>query len=331
MERHGHVGLCDHLPESVMQPVCGGATGHRTGSQVHQTGASGYHELQLFHRAERVEQRQQRDAVDTILIVESPVIVEPQVERVEIGVGHLDVIHNQLFDADGQRWEQQGGFDALAVHHFQTRGPLPKLRPDRFQVGPVLSLDRRPALSQATGPPHDTESLIRPQMPIDLVAKHQPLTAAVSHLHPSGRLVGQRRSQVPEKGIFRFVVVIVRVEEPVAKLGHPARYGPRRGLSTPRGVPILGHTARLHLPNSATAQLRPTRPACRSCTTPGWPRPRCRRCDCSPPPHTWAWAHPPAVQRPSRSAATTVAAGRHDRWDGVIGEPGRERLRGCRA
>ena len=76
--------------------------------------------VELLAGEVRVEHRDEGRGIDAAVVVEAPVVVEPQVERAEELVGHAHVVGVEPVDAHAQRREEHRAFDALRIHRAQA-------------------------------------------------------------------------------------------------------------------------------------------------------------------------------------------------------------------
>ena len=67
-------------------------------------------------------------------MVESPVLVQPQIERTEELVGHSDVARIEAVDPDTEGREHHRALDPLLVHHQQPGVAIVVFIPQRLQV-----------------------------------------------------------------------------------------------------------------------------------------------------------------------------------------------------
>ena len=92
VEGHRQLGLADARPERIEVRVRGRAPVGRSRSQRDHASTLLDHELELGDRPLEIEQAQQRRSIDAVAMVESPFLVEPAVEGVEVRVHLLGVV-----------------------------------------------------------------------------------------------------------------------------------------------------------------------------------------------------------------------------------------------
>src|SRR5262249_12993357 len=84
--------LVDPGPEAIPGGICRGAAVGGARSHNEDAGSARQREVELLGSELRIEDRNVRRGVDAVDVVESPILVKPQVERVEELVSHGDVV-----------------------------------------------------------------------------------------------------------------------------------------------------------------------------------------------------------------------------------------------
>jgi hypothetical protein len=148
------------------------------------------------------------------LVIESPLVVDPAVERPHVGICRGHVVDHQRFDAQAERRENQARGQALTVHPRQACITLLEFWLRRPEVRSLLDGARSRALVQAAWLAHHAEGVVGAQIPVHPVAEYQ-ATGSVVDLHPTWCSMGKLRIGVSEKRILGLVVVIVGVKEAV--------------------------------------------------------------------------------------------------------------------
>ena len=182
--------------------------------------------VELGARELRIEHRDERRRVDAVVVVEAPVVVEPQVEGAEELVGHAHVVGVEPVDAHAERREEHRAFDALLVHRAQARVAVAVLVGQRFElpellhrvhVAPVAVLGEllEPGVEGA-GLADRVERRVRDRRGHDVAEDEAPLLAFGHPAHEALHLV----VAVTGEGVLGLVVVVVEVDEPVVERGH---------------------------------------------------------------------------------------------------------------
>ena len=170
-----------------------------------------------------IEQRQQRHAEDAAVVVEAPVLLEPAVERAQLGVGVLGVVAHRVLDAHGEGRQQDRGFDALLVHQREASvailvGVEHVLGARTWIAYALRSGSRRFASSEPGGFVLSNFGLgehVRP------VVEHDAVVAVVVCLDPQRARRGLALD-VAGESVARLVVVVVGVDRPVVEGAHDA-------------------------------------------------------------------------------------------------------------
>ena len=154
--------------------------------------------------------------------VETPVLVEPEVEGVHRRHRRLDVVLERFLDAAGERRQHEHRLEVLTVEDLHPRIAVLVLgmilhAVDLHQRGRVDALGDLAAEQQiqAAGFDDRIEGRVRDEV-IDLTAHDRQGALAVGeHLHAAAlELLGQ----VPGEGVDRLVVVVVDVDRPVVQV-----------------------------------------------------------------------------------------------------------------
>ena len=96
--------------------------------------------LELLDRLLDDRQRDHRSGEDAVLVVESPHLVEPLVERVDDDVDGDRIVGETLLDEAGQRREHQRAVDAELVHHLEARSGLEEGRDGAHRLAEQFAL-----------------------------------------------------------------------------------------------------------------------------------------------------------------------------------------------
>ena len=156
--------------------------------------------------------------------VETPVLVEPEIERVHRRHRRLDVVLERLLDAAGERRQHEHRLEVLRVQDLHPRIAVLVLgmvrhAVDLHQRSRVDTLGDLAAEQQIQAARFDdrVEGRVGDEV-IDLAAHDRQGALAVGeHLHAAAlELLGQ----VPGEGVDRLVVVVVDVDRPVVQRGH---------------------------------------------------------------------------------------------------------------
>ena len=221
MERDRDPGLCQAGPHGIVQlvaqraaPAVGRRHGRRT--DVHHPSAALHQRVDFGGRGLGIGQRDHRDGEEAALIVETPVVLQPPVERRQARHRRRDVVLQCLLDPTAERGEQQCRTEALLIHHLDplvTAAVLrmPRQRLDLEQRAGVDALGNLTAEQRIEGSRDDdrVERGVRDEG-VELAA-HQ-------HVHPLALLhradapVLELRVEVSGECVERLVVVIVRVD-----------------------------------------------------------------------------------------------------------------------
>ena len=197
--------------------------GDRCRTHADRARATGQRPFQLVNRQIDVGQADDGGGENATLAGKAPFLVHPLVQRMH-HAGHQHMVMVQpLFDHRSQRREKHRGVQTLLVHQLQPvgRGAERLGRRDWralqvFQRQAVRVLRTIPLL-MAAGGGHDFESGVG-NVVGDLPGDGQ--LGAATHLNIL-ELVAILLRQIAQEGIFRFVVVIVRIIDGIGQLGHP--------------------------------------------------------------------------------------------------------------
>ena len=200
------------------------ATGREDG-----TGAHDEHARPLVQRPGHlvasglgIDQAEIRRGEDPALVIETPVVEHPSVERVEDAAGRFGIAEQRLLHPDTQRGEHEATLDVLAIHELEARTGLSVGGTDRIELA-ERSADvggrRLPAevCVEAAGPGHRIELRIGDEA-VDLPAHHQP--GAAPDLGPLHAPASEVIRDVPGEGVRGLVVVIVGIEQGEIEIGH---------------------------------------------------------------------------------------------------------------
>ena len=239
MEGHREARLVDARPERIEVGIRGRAAKGGAGPQVHHAGAALHHPLELRQRVVEIEEREQRHREDAALVVEAPVLVEPAVEGVDVGIGLHDVVLHEVLDADGEGRKEQRRLEPLLVHLREPRVAVHPLGPvglDHLRAVVALRREVAEHLAQRSGLRRVVEVVL--EKGEGLVADQDAVPLLPGH--DVDRQIPVLRLHVAREGIARLVVVVIRVEERGAGecgdgLGHVSsslRRGAPRGRAT---------------------------------------------------------------------------------------------------
>ena len=100
MKGDGHAGLGQPGPEGIEVGMGDGSAVHGSEEEVHDPGAVGQHVVKLADGGVEVDQRQGGNGKDPSLVVEAPGLVEPAVERTEVGDAGLGIVAHLPLDGE---------------------------------------------------------------------------------------------------------------------------------------------------------------------------------------------------------------------------------------
>ena len=127
MVRGERAALVHQRPEAVPGRVGGRPAVGRAGSQRDRLHALLEHELELRGGEVGIEHRDVGRRVQAVAVRVAPVLLQPQVERVEHLVGHRHVVVHEALDAVTEGREEQAPLHVLLVDHVDARvvDPVP--------------------------------------------------------------------------------------------------------------------------------------------------------------------------------------------------------------
>ena len=216
-------GLVHPGPDRVEVRVAGRAPVGGPGGQQDDPGPLVEHEVELGDREVAVGQGEQRGGEDLPVPAEAPLLVEPAVERVEVGVDGGHVFHVVLHRQRHRRGEHHRPLHALRLHELEPGLPVEVLRPHRLGLVGLVRVARR----------HLAEHLLQGARPVgeveaeallgvedrDPVGGENALGAVMQPHRRDGVLLPLFR-QVPGERVACLVAVGVTVEQPVFQPGH---------------------------------------------------------------------------------------------------------------
>jgi hypothetical protein len=185
-------------------------------------------------------------------VVEAPVVVEPAVEGVEVGVELLGVVDHELLDADRESREQEAALQPLLVHAQQPCVALAVLRSDLLDglVLVVGGLQGAQHLAQRAGTRPAVEGEVGEEG--EGAIAHEDALAAPLVLDDVDRAVAEGGRDVAREAVARLVVVVVRVEQAIGQRLRCESSG--RGHGGYSGVTVSGHPSQF---NRGGAAARP--------------------------------------------------------------------------
>ena len=237
VQRHRHTGLVEQAPHRVEAgmprrhvavPV---HIGHRSRDHDQDAGAGVEHpgDLGLGQRGigERDHGRRVQPAVPA---VETPVVVQPAVERRERRVEGGNVTPERLLHPDTERGEQQRPLEALLVEETDPGGAVlvpgmvgerVELAEHRLQVE-ALGVAATEVVLEAAGAGDRVERRVGDEL-VDPAAHQQPPLAV--DLGPLHAPLAHAGLDVAGEGVGGLVVVVVGVERPEVQRSHAAMVG----------------------------------------------------------------------------------------------------------
>ena len=228
-ERHARLG--DSCPDAVELRVAGRqvaavAVGDRTGDGHEHPGPQPEHPVDLGLGQVGLRERDHRGGEQALVAaVESPVLVEPAVERPEGGLQRGQVAAQRLLHADPEGREEQRSVESLPVELGDACRSVAILRVlrDRVEVAEhrlqveALGIAAAEVVLEAAGRGDRIERGVRDELVDPAPYEQAPLAPDLGPLHAA---LGHLRVDVARERVLRLVVVVVGVEGAELELAH---------------------------------------------------------------------------------------------------------------
>ena len=249
VEDQGAPGFLEPCVDRVEVGVTRRAAVSRPGGQQHHLGPLLDDGFDLGDRRLQVAQRQQRRGVDPVLVVETPCVVEPPVERPQVGIERLGVVDVVFGGQRHARREYDRALDILFGHHLQPGLAFEPLGLHGLRLVGFVRVARAHLLEhllERTGTVSQIEAEARFAVEGGHPMPGQDHFLAVGRAHRRNRPVLKLLGQIAGKRIPRLIAVGVAVEDPVVEFGRHGAFLPGENDYSPISENILSWYANAH-------------------------------------------------------------------------------------
>ncbi len=220
MEGDGHTRLGEPCPERIEVGMGDRLAGDRCEENVDHSRAHAEHGVELAHGPREIDEGHRRHREDAMAVVEAPGLVEPAIERPQVGDTGRGVVPELPLQPEPETRPHDDRLDLLLVHPGEPRVPIVEARHlarlDHFFVG------QRPVARVLVGDDGagTPDAIDGRQLEIVGGGSADPRPAPAARVADDVAGAGAKgRVDVSRKGFVGLVVVIVDVDQSVGKSG----------------------------------------------------------------------------------------------------------------